>query len=145
MKIYLILCCVCFSFCQSFADEVIWKGKVHSDGTPTAQINLTLHQKYQIKASGYINLGKWMQAGEKLANDPCFEFNEKLAPEKIESLKNSQNIVICTGKYQPDHTYLSETFEAKQNRLFFWIFDTDYEDNNGEFEVEVIHITKALK
>ena len=137
---HLIFCCVCVCFSQANANEVVWKGKVHSDGTPSDHINLTMHQKYQIKATGFINLGKWMQAGEKLANDPCFEFNEKLAPEKFESLKNSQNIPICTGKYQPDHVYLSDPFEAKQNRIFFWVFDTDYEDNGGAFDVEVIHI-----
>lgn len=137
-----IFCFVCFCLCNSFADEVIWRGKIHSNGTPSEQITLIIHQKYQIKASGYINLGKWMQANEKLANDPCFEFNEKFVPEKLESLKNSQNVPICTGTYQPDHSYLSDPFTAKQNRMFFWVFDTDYDDNSGAFDVEVIHLTK---
>lgn len=131
---------LCLSFCSAYGNEVVWKGTVHSDGTPTPLVSLNMHQKYQIKANGYINLGKWMQAGEKLANDPCFEFNEKFPPEKFESLKNSQNVSVCTGTYQPDHIYLSEPFIAKQNRLFFWINDTDYEDNSGSFEVEVIKL-----
>lgn len=137
MLIRLLLCCFCF--CSSYADEVIWKGKVHSNGTPTELINLKNHELYQIKASQFINLGKWMQGGEELANDACFEFNAKFTPNKNESLKNSQNISVCEGKYHDNHVYLSEPFTAKQNRIFFWIFDTDYDDNKGALEVEVIH------
>lgn len=132
----------CFCFAASYADEVIWKGKVNSDGTPTELIKLKMHESYQIKASQYINLGKWIQASQKLANDACFEFSEnpgKLPPEKLESLRNSQDISICNGNFQSNHVYLSKPFVAKQNRIFFWVHDTDYDDNSGDFEVEIIH------
>lgn len=144
MIVRLLLCCFCFSlsFYSSYADEVIWKGKVSSDGTPTELINLKVHDQYQIKASEYINLGKWIQMSEKLANDACYEFGPKLPPSKFESLQNSQNISVCDGKYHENHVYLSEPFVAKQNRIFFWVFDTDYDDNNGALEVEVIHKSK---
>ena len=66
--------------CNSYADEVVWKGKVSSDGTPTEFITLKMHERYQIKASDYTNLGKWVQQGEKLANDACYEYNQKLPP-----------------------------------------------------------------
>lgn len=120
------------------ADEVIWKGEVKSDGAATASIPLKLKQTYQIKASQFINLGKWNQAGEKLANDACYEFNKEKSIEKVESLKNSLDIAICDGTYHKDHVYLSKPFLAKQNRIFFWVYDTDYDDNNDSFYVEVI-------
>jgi hypothetical protein len=117
----------------------VWKGKVNSDGTPTELITLKMHERYQIKASQFINLGKWVQGGEKLANDACYEYNPKLPPHHSESLKNSQNIQICDNTYHEDHVYKSEFFEAKQNRIFFWISDIDYDDNNGSLDVEIIH------
>lgn len=128
--------------CSSYGDEVIWKGKVNSDGIPTELIPLKIHDKYQIRVSGYINLGKWVQQGEKLANDACYEFGEKNLPTKQGTLKNSNNISTCDDKYHVDHIYLSKPFVAKQNRIFFWVYDTDYEDNNGAFELEVIHKSK---
>lgn len=130
----------CLSVCSLSADEVIWKGKVDSNGTPSEVIKLNIHDRYQIKASQFINLGKWNQAGEKLANDPCFEFSDKLQPTKFESLKNSNELSICEGKYHADHVYLSEPFVAKQNRIFFWVNDTDYDNNHGSFDLEIIHV-----
>lgn len=121
------------------ADEVIWSGEVKSDGTPTQPISLVLREEYVIKASGFINLGKWIQASEKLANDACFEFNKEKQVEKIACLKNSQNISVCDGTYRTDHVYQSQPFVAKQNRIHFWVYDTDYDDNRGSFQVEIIH------
>lgn len=128
-----------FSATVSSADEVIWSGDVQSDGTPTQPITLTLRENYQIRASGFINLGKWIQASEKLANDSCYEFNKEKELQKIECLKNSQNITVCDGTYHPDHVYQSQPFTAKQNRIHFWVYDTDYDDNHGSFKVEIIH------
>ena len=130
---------LCFWAGYSYADEVIWSGDVKSDGSATASIPLILHERYQIKASQFVNLGKWVQAGEKLANDACYEFNKTQSQEKLEFLKNSQNISVCDGSYHPDHAYQSEPFVAKQNRIHFWVYDTDYDDNNGVFHVEIIH------
>lgn len=124
---------------SSYADEVIWSGDIKSDGSATAPITLILHERYQIKASQFVNLGKWVQAGEKLANDACYEFNKETSLEKSEFLRNSQNISLCDGTYHPDHIYQSEPFVAKQNRLHFWVYDTDYDDNNGVFHAEIIH------
>lgn len=121
------------------ADQVIWSGEVKSDGTPTNSIPLTLRERYQIQVSKVINVGKWIQAREQLANDACFEFNKEKFTEKVESFKNSQNISVCDGAYHPDHVYRSDPFEAKQNRLHFWVYDTNYDDNHGAFHVEVIH------
>lgn len=135
----LFFSCLCLFACSLYADEVIWKGKVSSDGVPTELIKLNIHDQYQIKASQFINLGKWKQAGESLASDACFEFSEKFPPTKEGALKNSDEIPVCTGEYHPDHVYTSEPFVAKKNRLFFWVDDSDYDDNNGHFEVEIIH------
>lgn len=141
MFLRLLFCCVSV-MAFSYADEVIWKGEVNSDGTPTKLINLKIHDQYQIKVSKQINLGKWIQANDQLANDACFEFGEKVPPKNFESLKNSNNISVCDGNYHKDHVYTSEAFIAKQDRIFFWIHDTHYDDNSGALEVEVIHKTK---
>ncbi len=135
----LVLSLFCFCISHSYADEVIWRGEVKADGSPTAPVTLVLKERYQIKCSQFVNLGKWMQAGEKLANDACYEFNKEKSQEKLESLKNSQNISICDGTYHPDHVYLSAPFVAKQNRIHFWVYDTDYDDNTDSFQVELIH------
>jgi len=52
------------------------------------------------------------------------------------------NFEVCGGKYQSDHVYISQPFVAVQSGIHFWIYDTDYEDNSGEFEVEVIQVTE---
>lgn len=130
------------SFATLSADEVIWKGNVKASGSPTEAIKLINHETYKIKVSKFVNLGKWVQAGEKLASDACYEFSQTSEQSKLESLKNSLNISVCDGKYHPDHTYESEFFEAKQNRIHFWINDTDYNDNSGELYVEIIHKAK---
>lgn len=124
---------------QSFADELIWSGDINADGTPSPSIPLTLHQTYQIKVSRFVNLGKWRQNGEELAYDACYEFSRERSHQKFEFLKNSQNISVCDGIYHLDHIYISEPFVAKQNRIHFWVYDTDYENNKGSFHVEIIH------
>jgi len=134
LSIFLTLCAL-----NSYTDETVWKGSVDSNGVPTKPIKLELHKQYEIKVSGFINLGKWVQAGEKLANDACYEFSDdKRHMEKFESIKNSQGISVCEGQYNDDHVYTSKPFVAKQNRIFFWVNDTNYDDNNGLYEVEII-------
>jgi hypothetical protein len=132
-------CLLSIGFCNVYADEVIWKGHIQSDGSATVPIPLVLNEHYRIKVSQVINLGKWVQERENLANDACYEFNKEKHLEKYESLKNSQNISVCDGTYHLDHVYQSAPFVAKQNRLLFWVSDTDYDDNNGAFYVEIIH------
>lgn len=129
---------LCASFNCAYGDTVIWSGEINSDGTPSAAIPLEFNKTYQIKANGYINLGKWIQAQKKLANDSCYEFNKEKSTEKRESLRNSLSISVCDGSYHPDHRYQSEPFIAKNNRIHFWIDDTDYDDNSGSFYVEII-------
>lgn len=138
----------CFSlfFSVCHAEKVIWSGKVQSDGTPTRAIPLVLHQQYQVKVSGIVNLGKWKQGGKALANDACFEYipgekdldNETIS--KLVSLRNSNDISICDGKFHPDHKYQSEPFSAKQNKIHFWVYDIDYSDNHGAFDVEIVEV-----
>lgn len=125
-----------------FGGEVVWKGVVKSNGAPTEAIPLVLKESYQIKCSGFINLGKWIQAGKKLGSDACFEFSDEAAMDKIDCLKNSQEISVCKGSYNPSHVYESEPFVASQNRIHFWVYDTDYDDNSGEFQVEIIRVAK---
>ena len=134
-----LLFCSFFAFSLS-ADEVVFDGSVNSDGTPSKTVSLDLLKKYQLKVSGFVNLGKWVQNREKLANDAEYEFNNEGETEKIGSLKNSLDIPIGDGKYHADHVYLSEPFTPKQNKIHFWVYDTDYEDNHGEFKVEVLRI-----
>jgi carbohydrate-selective porin OprB len=134
--LYACLLCV-ISFSRCYADKVIWSGDVSSNGLPTAPIELKLHKKYQIKVNGFVNLGKWRQNGEALASDACFEFNKENSTEKLISLKNSLDISVCDGTYHPSHQYESLPFIAQQNRIFFWVSDTNYEDNSGAYKVEI--------
>lgn len=129
---------VCSLIANAFADEVVWKGEVNSDGSPTDTITLEIGKTYQIHASNYINLGKWVQAQNKLANDACFEFNKEKSVTKFESLKNSLSVSVCDGSYHADHNYQSLPFTAKSNRIHFWIDDTDFDDNSGSFKVEIV-------
>lgn len=132
-------------FANLSADTVVWSGVVQSNGTPTVAIPLELHKEYYIKASGYVNLGKWVQGGEKLANDACYEFNKEKSTAKFESIRNSHDVSICTGEYNPNHHYQSPTFTAKQDRIHFWVQDTMYQDNSGEFKVEVVETSVGNK
>ncbi len=129
-----------FISAHSYAGTVIWSGAVYSNGAPTAPIKLVLGRNYQIKVSGTLNLGKWWQKGLPLLEDACYEFNEQVSPSPLVSIKNSINISICTGKYNSDHVYLSTPFIAVQNSVHFWIYDTDYSDNEGALQVEIIEL-----
>lgn len=138
---YFFLCAISFLISQiAFSDEVVWKGQVSADGTPTKAINLKLDEKYQIIAKGYVNLGKWIEAGQKLGEDPSYEFNAPSGPERLKTLMNSNDIHLDDKKYNPDHIYKSAPFIAKQNKIHFWVHDTDYDNNNGNFDVEIIKI-----
>ena len=141
IRIFLLTCLMAISlFNNCHGDTVVWNGRLDSNGTPTTLIPLLMNHNYQIRVSGIMNLGKWIQQREQLANDACFEFNKMGAVGKVESFKNSMGISVCDGKYHSDHHYESAPFIAKQNRIHFWIFDTDYEDNTGAFQVQVIHL-----
>jgi hypothetical protein len=128
--------------CQ--ADKIIWSGEVNANGAPTESISLVLQQQYQIKVSGYVNLGKWIQHREKLASDACYEFSQNHPFKKLTSIRNSLDISMCEGPYHPDHVYRSDIFTANQNRIHFWVYDTYYEDNGGSFHVEIINILDEL-
>lgn len=138
----IVMTCV---FCMAVADTSVWHGKVSSDGTPTPSIKLVLGQKYKVRVSGKMNLGKWRTNRQPLENDACFEFfadpaYQEHPPKKIDTLKNSLNLNMCDGKYRVDHVYESPPFLAAQSGIHFWIYDTDYEDNSGEFDLEVFLI-----
>lgn len=139
---FIAMSCV---FCMEVADTSVWHGKVNSDGTPTPSVKLNLGEKYKIKVSGKINLEKWRTGGKALENDACFEFfaiprYQEIPPKKIGALKNSLNLNVCDEKYQQDHIYESKAFTAMQSGIHFWIYDTDYEDNSGELDLEVIQV-----
>lgn len=143
MRCILFFSCIalgCFANCFG-AEKEVWKGEVNSNGNPTEAIPLQIHKKYQIKASGYVNLGKWIQNHQKLANDACFEFSQEGKVEKVETLKNSNEISVCSDNtYHPDHAYQSEPFTANSDRIHFWVHDTNYEDNSGSFQVQIVEI-----
>lgn len=138
-----LFCLVCPVFC--IADTVVWHGKVDSNGDPTELIKLEIGKKYQIKVSGTVNLGKWIQAGEPLTQDACYEENPKVKPSPLSTFRNSLNIKVCQSGYRPDHVYLSAPFVATDNGFHFWIQDTDYTDNNGALQVEVIKVDDSSK
>ncbi|WP_068469285.1 hypothetical protein [Candidatus Protochlamydia phocaeensis] len=120
--------------------SIVWKGEVNSDGTPSKVIKLELGKHYQIEVSKVVNLGKWWQQGEPFAEDACYEFNPKIPPKKLNTLRNSMNITIGDGQYHPDHVYTSPVFTASQTGIHFWVYDSDYNDNSGSFQVKVFKI-----
>ena len=122
------------------AEHVVWSGEVSSNGNPTALVKLTPKKKYQIKASGEINLGKWWQLGKPLADDACYEYNELVEPRHVNTLKNSLQISLCDGTYHADHIYISKPFIADQGGIHFWVQDIDYNDNKGSLKVELIEL-----
>lgn len=128
--------------CRStdIAEKVVWKGEVLADGTPSQPIQLKLHHEYKVKTEGFVNLGKWKQGGEQLANDACYEFNTEGELAKLESLRNTSGISVCDGKYHPDHIYHSETFTAEQDKIHFWVHDFNYDDNSGAFKVQILQV-----
>lgn len=146
----MILGCSFFVFSNmAHAEYVVWAGQVNSNGTPTSPIPLQLHKRYQIKVSGVVNLGKWKQGGKALANDACFEYvaGEETADNphmtKLVSLKNSNDIKVCNGEFHKDHVYESLPFTAEQTKIHFWVYDTNYEDNYGSFQVEISEVSDA--
>lgn len=132
----------------AFCEQILWKGKVNSNGFPTEAIKLNLGQSYKIKVSGTVNLGKWRTDKKPLENDACFEFfadpvDQQSALNKIDTFRNSLSIPICeNGKYQVSHIYESKPFTAEANLIHFWLHDIDFEDNTGELDVEIIQTTK---
>jgi len=127
-------------FLTCHAEQIVWSGEVNSNGTPTVSIPLVLGQKYQIKASGIVNLGKWWQQGKPFANDACYEFNPQLTPTALQTLKNSLNLPLGDGSYHINHVYESAPFMAVQSGIHFWIYDTNYADNSGSLHVEILKL-----
>jgi hypothetical protein len=123
-----------------FTEKIIWLGDVLADGTPTKPISLILYHQYQIRVSGCVNLGKWIQNREKLGSDACYEFANNKAIEKTISLKNSLDISVCEGEYHSNHHYQSKPFKAAQNKIHFWVHDIDYSDNSGAFKVQIVDL-----
>lgn len=139
LSLFLALLAVCSS---AYCDQVVWSGKVSSDGSPSKSITLDIGKQYQIKSSGIITLGNWKKNGEELVSDTCYLFgSDENSITKTSSLKNSADINLCEdGKYHPNHVYTSFPFSAKQERIHFWVHDTIYGDNIGSLAVEVIEI-----
>lgn len=141
-RIFLLSSLFFMSFASiGYAEKIIWSGDVSADGKPTNAIRLTLRQEYQIRVSGFANLGKWIQNKEKLANDACFEFNKEGSTAKIATFRNSSDISVCDGKYHDNHVYQSEPFKAEQNKIHFWLYDTNYEDNTGALKVQIVQLS----
>lgn len=136
LKLILILC----PLMSCHADSTIWKGDVSATGALSPSIKLVLGKRYQINVSGVVNLGNWVKNGAALLNDACFEFSDSSDPHLAPCFKNSMNQTVCDGTYHPDHIYSSNQFIAAQSAIHFWIYDTNYEDNSGSFQVELIQV-----
>lgn len=137
---FLFLCCLFLFSMSLFAEKVIWSGTVSASGEPTPDIPLELRGEYIIRSSGVVNVDKWIEGKEKFSNDACYSFGTNGKTEGVVSLQNSLNVPMCTGTYLQDHVYESAPFTADQNRIHFWVYDIDYDDNNGEFDVEIIEL-----
>lgn len=144
----IFICCLVTTLCSInvYAENTrVWSGQVSSNGTPSESIPLETGKKYQIRASGSVNLNKWRQAGQPLGEDANYSYvasstSEDVNATKGETLKNSLSIPLGDGTYHPDHIYSSQPFVAKENRIHFWVYDIDYDDNAGSFDVEIYKI-----
>ena len=87
-----------------------------------------------------MNLGKYWEGNEILADDACYEFIAKTGKmtSRIRNFRNSLDVDVCQGNYNSDHTYTSQPFVAKQSKIHFWIDDIDYGDNSGSLHVDLI-------
>ena len=108
MKQFFLSLFVFSIFCSSgvYADHVIWSEEVKSDGTPSAAVSLNLGKKYRIRVSGEINLDKWWQAGKPLGEDAYYEYNEEVVPIKLDTLKNSSNLLEALQEIE--HSFTSK-------------------------------------
>ncbi len=120
---------------------VIWSGTINADGTPSPVVQLELGQRYQLKVSGSMNLGNWYQNHQPLRNDACYQFNDAVTPTKLTATKNSMSLSVCDGKYHADHVYVSKPFLAYQSGIHCWIDDTDYSNNSGTLQLQVIKLS----
>jgi hypothetical protein len=117
---------------------IVWRGNVQANGAPTPFISLILGKKYQIKAKGEINLGKLWQEEKPLAEDACYEYNAKITPIALDSLRNSIGIPLDNKSFNENHTYVSKPFIAKNNGIHFWINNSDYNKSSGALDVTII-------
>lgn len=141
MKHFFLSTVLFATLCSScFAEKIVWNGELSSDGTPSQAIPLDLDKKYQIIVSGVINLGKWVEGGVPMDEDAGFEFGGPNGPEHQPVFKSSNEMALDTKKYNPDHTYKSIPFVAKNSKIHFWIDDKDYSDNNGSLKVQVVQL-----
>ena len=142
MARYVSFLCAFMFLCMGscFGETIVWSGEVQADGAPSPIVALEIGKRYQIRASGTMDLGRWWQQGKPLKNDACYGYNDVVGPEPIESLKDSINIGVSDGKYHPDHVYHSEPFIAQESGVHFWIHDINYNDNKGSLTVEVLQL-----
>lgn len=142
MKHFLSCVVVAGLFCSgnSYADTVIWSGSVSADGTRVGPVELIPGQSYRIKVNGTMSLTKWWKAGLPLKADAVYEFNANSEPAPLYSFKNNLDVAVSDGKYHADHLYQSAPFMAVQSGIDFWIYDTDYSDNSGALEAQVIKL-----
>lgn len=149
--VYILLFFSTFCGAATFANEaLVWKGSVSSDGNASASIPLEIGATYQISVSGTINLGKWRQNGQPLGEDAYFSFeisnpSDLTGVSKSDNFKNSMLIAVGGEKYNPSHVYVSQPFKATENRIHFWVYDTNYDDNSGAFSVQIFKLKPAEK
>ncbi len=115
---------------------------VPSDGRPVTLDGLEVGGSYQLRVSGSMTFGRWAATGATLRNDACYEYDAKGFPDPLTVFQNSFDVVVC-GLYRSDHVYLSAPFVAPSQRLVLWVFDTDYRDNDGALDVEIIPIASG--
>jgi hypothetical protein len=137
-----VLCLVCLALAgTAFAVDRVG---VPSDGRPVTLDGLQVGGTYQLRVSGTMVFGRWPATGRTLQNDACFEYAAKGYPDPLTTFQNSFGVIVC-GPYRSDHTYVSAPFVAPSERLVLWVFDTDYRDNGGVLDVEIIPVPVALE
>lgn len=139
ISLYFLVFCGFFNFCHS--DQLVWQGIVSALGRKTDRIPLNPGEEYYAVARGVVNLGRIAEWGnENRLNDACYMFRVNQDPIYAPVLKNSYQFRFCSGTYHSEHVYQSLPFRGNDRPLWFWVEDTNYGDNSGQFLVEVYRV-----
>ena len=116
----------------------IWSGALASNGGVIATTRLQHGQRYQVRIAGAVHFGTWKPTKRALKNDACFEFNSGRGAVSLPIIQNSHGLNFCARGYSARHVYQTQLIYGDGRALTLRVFDTDYRDNYGSFNVQVV-------
>ncbi len=129
---------------QAPQGKYLFSFRVSSSGKKTDYYaTVPVGHKIYIVVRGTVNFSKPRK--HRLINDACYEFNSRNHPVPISIFRGSRGysfVNVCSGEYNPNHTYRSAPFIINDNGFGAWIYDSDYRDNSGYLTVDVYSVTE---